>query len=101
GLIGQKYGWRASFIVFGILGIALGVILHRFLREPVRGASESATHEPVKNSPLLALRVVARTPTLWVLMAAFAGANFVAMVLLAWMPDYLNKQFGMNLAVAG
>ena len=34
GLIGQYYGWRWSFVVFGTLGIVLGVFLQRFLREP-------------------------------------------------------------------
>ena len=38
GLIGQHYGWRLSFIVFGLLGIVLGIVLHRFLIEPPRGA---------------------------------------------------------------
>src|SRR5580693_7531933 len=41
GLIGQTYGWRWSFIVFGGLGILLGLVLQRFLIEPRRGAAES------------------------------------------------------------
>jgi MFS family permease len=40
GLIGQYYGWRLSFIVFGGAGVLLGFVLSRFLREPKRGASE-------------------------------------------------------------
>src|ERR1700733_3168855 len=36
GLIGQRYGWRWSFIVFGGLGILLGFVLSRWLREPKR-----------------------------------------------------------------
>ncbi len=40
GLIGQHYGWRSSFIVFGALGIILGFILHWLLVEPRRGAAE-------------------------------------------------------------
>ena len=34
GLIGQYYGWRLSFVVFGGLGILLGLVLRRFLIEP-------------------------------------------------------------------
>ena len=40
GLIGQHYGWRLSFIVFGGLGVLLGLVLNRLLVEPVRGAAE-------------------------------------------------------------
>ena len=31
GLIGERYGWRASFVVFGGRGILLGCVLSRFL----------------------------------------------------------------------
>ena len=34
GLIGQHYGWRLSFIVFGGLGVLLGSSLHWLLVEP-------------------------------------------------------------------
>ena len=42
GLIGQYYGWRLSFIVFGGLGILLGLVLQRHLVEPPRGAADLA-----------------------------------------------------------
>src|SRR6185437_9426929 len=34
------------------------------------------------------------------LMAAFASANFLAMVLLTWMPTYLYSRFHLSLAMA-
>ena len=109
GLIGQHYGWRLSFIVFGGLGVALGFVLRRFLIEPPRGAADVAelksTHAPVASSrglPLAEfLRLVGRTPTLLCLMGAFMCANFVAVVLLSWMPKFLYDKFGMGLAMAG
>jgi MFS family permease len=109
GLIGQHYGWRLSFIVFGGLGVLLGFVLKRFLIEPSRGAADVAdvksAHAPVPSSaglPLPAfLRLVVRTPTLLCLMGAFMCANFVAVVLLSWMPKFLYDKFGMGLAMAG
>ena len=114
GLIGQYYGWRWSFIVFGGLGIVLGLVLNRYLVEPVRGAAEIADatggnrtagiHAPAVPSPLsfpAFLRLVGRTPTLLCLMGAFMCANFVAVVLLSWMPKFLYDKFGMGLAMAG
>jgi MFS family permease len=47
------------------------------------------------------LRLVAGTPTLLCLMGAFMCANFVAVVLLSWMPKFLYDRFGMGLAMAG
>src|SRR5436309_794450 len=100
GLIGQHYGWRWSFLAFGGLGMILGVVLRRFLIEPARGATEPARTE-ASLPPLAALRIIFRTPTVKCLMAAFLCANFVAVVLLSWMPKFLYDKFGMNLATAG
>lgn len=102
GLIGQYYGWRLSFIVFGGLGILLGFLLHAVLKEPRRGATELGGEAPI---PALSfgefLRLVARTPTVLCLMGAFMCANFVAVVLLSWMPKFLYDKFHMSLAMAG
>lgn len=104
GLIGQYYGWRLSFVVFGGLGIVLGLVLQRFLVEPQRGATERASASVPANAALPFtdfLRLVARTPTLVCLMGAFMCANFVAIVLLSWMPKFLYDKFDMGLAMAG
>ena len=117
GLIGQYYGWRLSFIVFGGLGVLLGLVLSRFLVEPVRGAADVAdvvratgAHAPASTTPAKPghklslpafLRLVGRTPTLLCLMGAFMCANFVAVVLLSWMPKFLYDKFHMGLAMSG
>lgn len=102
GLIGQHYGWRLSFVVFGVLGILLGLVLHAVLKEPRRGATEVPGAAVV---PALSfgefLRLMGRTPTLLCLMGAFMCANFVAVVLLSWMPKFLYDKFHMSLAMAG
>jgi MFS family permease len=36
-----------------------------------------------------------------ILMAVFVGANFVAAIVLTWMPSFLYRKFGMSLAAAG
>jgi MFS family permease len=112
GLIGQYYGWRWSFIVFGGLGVLLGVFLNRYLVEPSRGAADRAdvpvarpTGAPVAVGGGLSLpaflSLVGRTPTLLCLMGAFMCANFVAVVLLSWMPKFLFDKFHMGLAMSG
>jgi MFS family permease len=101
-LIGQRYGWRWSFLVFGGLGIVLGLVLRRFLLEPRQGAAEPDTHASDPQLPLRAvLPLIWGRPTVLALMLAFLCANFVAMVLLSWMPTYLYRQFGLTLAQAG
>jgi MFS family permease len=93
GLVGMRYGWRWSFVVFGSAGIVLGLVLHRWLIEPVRGTGIPAS----VGSP----RRLIANPCVLCLMAAFLCANFVAVVLLSWIPKFLYDKFHLNLAMAG
>ena len=90
GLIGQRYGWRWSFVVFGGLGILLGLALNKWLVEPQRAETELRP----SGSGFL-------NPTALLLMAAFLCANFVALVLLSWMPAFLHDKFNLGLAASG
>jgi len=107
GLIGQHYGWRLSFVVFGGLGVLLGLVLQRLLVEPVRGASDArpagsaGPADPRQVGFGGFLRLAARTPTFLCLLGAFMCANFVAVVLLTWMPKFLYDRFHLPLAMAG
>ncbi len=108
GLIGQHYGWRSSFVVFGGCGILLGLALQRFLREPIRGTADLqdvgaggqvATVRRISIPDFL--KVIRRTPTVIVLMLAFMCENFTTMVLFTWMPTFLYEKFHLSLAMAG
>ena len=102
GLIAQTYGWRWSFVIFGSLGILLGIVLSFSLAEPRRGAAELVNAPPAVRVPVLAaIKTVWATPTAIFLMAAFLCANFVAVVLLSWMPKFVYDRYHMSLALAG
>jgi MFS family permease len=109
GYCADRYGWRSGFYVFGSLGVLLGIILMGMLKEPVRGQSEAANVQS-ESSPTsagtlrtvsAALREIFRAPMVWVLIAVFVGANFVAAIFLTWMPSFLNRKFHMSLTMSG
>jgi MFS family permease len=108
GLIGQHYGWRSSFIVFGACGIFLGLLLNWFLREPQRGAADLRDVGASESTAALHrmsipdfLKIIRRTPTVVCLMLAFMCVNFTTMVLFTWMPSFLFNKFHLSLAMAG
>jgi MFS family permease len=101
GLIAESYGWRWSFVVFGALGVLLGFVITRFLVEPARGAAEDVAPATPTLGLGAFLRLLGGTPTLLCLLGAFMCANFVAVVLLSWMPKFLYDRFHMGLAMAG
>jgi sugar phosphate permease len=116
GWIADRYDWHIPFLCFGAAGALFGLVLVGFLIEPTRGAMDhngpdansakiapsSSEQDGSKPSGFLQFAgLAARTPTIWLLLAAFACANFVAVVLLVWMPSYLYETFHMNLAMSG
>ncbi len=50
GWINQAFDWRTAFMMVGLPGVALALLVRLTLREPVRGASESLTL-PVEDAP--------------------------------------------------
>jgi MFS family permease len=95
-LIGQHYGWRSAFVVFGACGVVLGLILSKFIIEPAKKA-DALPRMPIGEF----LSELRRTPAALLPMAAFVCANFVATVLLSWMPQFIFDKFKVDLAVAG
>jgi len=92
--IGMRYGWRASFAVFGIAGILLGLVLRASLRD------RDAVREKSRIDLSAALKQVA-SPAAICLLLAFVCANAVASVLFVWLPTFVHDRFHQNLAVAG
>jgi len=100
----EHRGWRIGFYFFGAMGMALALVLYRFLREPRRGEAEPETPVPPgvqKLSVGETVRVIFRTPAVPLLMLAFVGANFVATIFLTWTPTFLVEKFNFRLTSAG
>src|SRR3984885_3101492 len=106
GLVGQFYGWRWSFILFGAGGLLFAFVVGKFLMEPARGSSEqragtSSLPTSSKGNLLHELKALLASPIVRLLIFAFVGANFVAVVFLTWMPSFLYGKFHMSLSMAG
>jgi len=129
GILGQQYGWRSSFYLFGLLGILLGVLLLMLLREPDRaGSTDTDQHKvglsgaskegpetggvrtsvPAAQGCLLSVKNLLSpigelfaNPMVRILTLVFVGANFVAMIFLTWMPSFLFRKFNLSLAMSG
>ncbi len=97
GYVGDHFGWRSAFWVFGFAGIAVAGMIQRRLRE-ASPVTESASGRP---SAALVLRTIAGRPTAILLAFGLAGAVFVNIGYLTWMPTYLHERFRLSLANAG
>jgi MFS family permease len=109
GAVGQYYGWQSSFILFGTLGVLLALSLWTLLREPARGMSDQPSDPALvpnmgvdqRASLFEGFRELFANRAALLLIIVFMGANFVAVVFLAWMPTFLHQKFNMSLSMAG
>lgn len=98
GYIGEKFGWRRSFNVFGAAGVLLSLVFLWRVKPtsaPLKSNSVSVAHS-VKE----ALSIF-RKPTVILLTLAFGCMVFVNVGYLTWMPLYLVEKYGMSVTYAG
>jgi len=95
GYLADRFGWRASFWVFGVAGVALSGLLAWRLHD----GAPAARHTRPELRPLL--RAILGRPTVLLLGLGFACMVFVNVGYLTWTPTYLYERFGLSLADAG
>ncbi|MBD3267068.1 MFS transporter, partial [bacterium] len=103
GFIGEHFGWRMAFYLFGILGILLAVILYFRLEDtPQPNHDPENTDAASERIPIsTVLKTIARKPTALMLCLAFGGMVFVNIGFMTWMPTYLHEDFSLSLTMAG
>lgn len=94
--IGEKWGWRMSFLTFGFAGVIWAALVAWRLKDAPRPAA-TATRIPLRE----VCAVVFRKPTVLLLALAFGGMVFVHIGYVTWMPTFLKEQFGLSLSHAG
>lgn len=98
GYIGERYGWRNAFYVFGAVGVIHGIVLIFRLKDK-KDDQEVKKEEKVRL--LEGFKVLFSTPTAIMLTIGFSGLIFVLTGYLTWMPTYLYENFNMSLSSAG
>ena len=100
GYVGERWGWRNAFFIFGAVGLIHGIILiFRLKDKKTEKVGGSATKDKIGFFD--GFKVVFGTPTSLVLTLCFSGLIFVLTGYLTWMPTFLYENFDMNLSHAG
>jgi len=101
GWVSELYGWRAAFLVVGVPGVLLAVLIRFTLREPPRGFSEQRSGiiqpEPVLESfkrlwSVRAYRHLVLATSIFTMGAIGSGI---------WIPSFFVRVHGMNVAEVG
>lgn len=96
GWVNEFFGWRAAFMVVGVPGIILALILRFTLREPPRGHSENLQTMPPLPSLSSTIRYFLSRPALRHLPLAGAIHGVGAWGAGVWLPAYFIRVHGMS-----
>lgn len=104
GFLDQRYGWRTAFFIVGLPGLALAV-LALTAPDPPRGvldtpADRAAVAEGRHLSAAAALRALLRNRLYSFTVLGYAAYTFAVGGFGTWMPTYLQRVRGLELARA-
>jgi len=102
-----RYGWRAAFMVFGILGVIWSAVWYFYYRNTpeehagVNQAERDLIGAGRKRSTHIPWRKILSHGNLWILSVMYFCYNFNLNVYQDWFPTYLHDSRGMTLAKMG
>ena len=100
GWIASRVDWRTAFLVVGLAGLPIALLLRLFVPEPMRGASDLAPTPPAP--PFLeVLATLARNPSFWLLSFGAASGSTLGYGLIFWLPALFTRSFGLSLGEIG
>lgn len=99
--IADALNWRWAFVLVGLPGVLLALVLVVLVKEPKRGVFDTEALRAQKANALGALKLVIGTPSLRLFTAAAAVTSFAGYSLYQWAPSFLIRSQGMTLEEVG
>ncbi|MVZ64574.1 MFS transporter [Sphingobacterium sp. DK4209] len=102
GYLGEHYGWRVAFYVFGAFGILWAIVIFLRMRNKPADSVELSVQQEMNDSAVLdTFKRIASTKTAIMLSIAFGFMCFVNIGYLTWIPTYLHEKYSLTLASSG
>jgi MFS family permease len=101
GWLNELVGWRLTFLLVGLPGVLLAIVVRFTLLEPPRGHSEGARETASVPSLAATIRYFVRCPALRHLPFAGAAHGIGAFASALWLPAYFMRTFDVTSTTAG
>ena len=101
GAVAERSGWRAAFLVLGIPGLAVALLVWLTVREPHRGQLDETRISGQPGSLVTTLRFVAQQRSAVHLILGGSVATFWSWGLMWWTPTFLQRSHHLSVGQAG
>jgi predicted MFS family arabinose efflux permease len=102
GALNEAYDWRTAFMIVGVPGLLLALLIRVTLAEPVRGASDNAPKQTGAAPPVFAVfRFLWRRKSFRYMALAASLHTFVGYGIGYWFPAFLIRSHHLGTAVIG
>ncbi len=99
-ILGEVRNWQLAFIVVGAPGVLLTLIMMLTVKEPAR-RGVAAPVQSDTNAGQLRLFLRDNGATVFFIVTAFSLGGIAVVGYLAWVPEFLRRSFGWNMAEIG
>lgn len=101
GWVADNIGWREAFLIVGLPGLLLALIVRMTVREPDRGQSESLQDDGERPGILDVARFLSRRPSFIYISVGAGLASFAGYAVASFFPTFLLRSHGMSLTDIG
>jgi MFS family permease len=101
GAAAERSGWRAAFLVLGIPGLVLALIVWLTVSEPHRGQLDAASTSPARSTLMATLGFIATQRSAVRLLVGGSLATFWSWGLMWWTLTFLQRSHHMTVGQAG
>lgn len=101
GYLVESLGWKLTFIVVGLPGVLLAVVLRALVREPVRGRYVSAAQMAQKSGFFETIYELISKPTFWLIAVGSGLISFAGYSTTFFNPLFMVQAFDIGAARIG
>jgi MFS transporter, Spinster family, sphingosine-1-phosphate transporter len=99
GILGERFGWRAAFLICGLPGMAMALSA-LLIRDPGRGKFDTDAAVTPPRWPE-AIRALLHNRPYMLTVAGYAAVTFASGALADWFPTFLQRYRGMSMESSG
>jgi predicted MFS family arabinose efflux permease len=101
GILDDAFGWRWAFVIVGLPGLLLALLVWLTVKEPARGRTDPGHVRAASPPALSVLRHLMRLPSFRLLSTAMGFMAFAGYAFSVWAPTFLKRVHGWSSSEAG